>query len=82
MDEEIKLTFKPDKRGNFTKFKAFQHPDHPGKGELWSDEIKVTLKDIDTGKFKQHGKKLQKKKLKLKLNFLLKWIRWMIYKRA
>ncbi|KAB2336087.1 amyloid fiber anchoring/assembly protein TapA [Cytobacillus depressus] len=39
---DTQLTFIPTKSGIY-KFKALQHEKHPGKGELWSESIKVTL---------------------------------------
>jgi YqxM protein len=41
-DEEITLTFTPELNGKY-KFKAYQHKDHPGGGELWGDEIIVSI---------------------------------------
>jgi TasA anchoring/assembly protein len=40
---EIELSFTPTQSGTYM-FKAYQHRDHPGQGELWSAEIKVDLK--------------------------------------
>lgn len=40
---EIELSFTPTQSGTYM-FKAYQHKDHPGQGELWSAEIKVDLK--------------------------------------
>ncbi len=42
--QEVRLTFKPDKTGNYM-FKAYQHKDHSGKGELWSKEIQVSCEN-------------------------------------
>ncbi|WAA11837.1 amyloid fiber anchoring/assembly protein TapA [Fervidibacillus halotolerans] len=39
--ETATLTFAAEKNGNY-KFKVYQRPGHPGKGELWSETIKVT----------------------------------------
>lgn len=41
--ESIILTFTPERNGVYM-FKALQHEDHPGKGELWSKEIKVNFR--------------------------------------
>lgn len=52
------LTYLPTKDGVY-KFKAFQRPGHPGKGELWSDGITITgcnQQDTDEDKSKD-GKK-------------------------
>jgi len=38
--EKYVITYQPDKNGNYM-FKAYQRPNHPGKGELWSNEISV-----------------------------------------
>ncbi|MGD6960980.1 amyloid fiber anchoring/assembly protein TapA [Fictibacillus phosphorivorans] len=38
--ESLVLSLTPTENGIY-KFKAFQRPGHPGKGELWSDEIAV-----------------------------------------
>ncbi|KEF37741.1 SipW-cognate class signal peptide [Schinkia azotoformans MEV2011] len=38
--ESYKLTYTPTKAGIY-KFKAYQRPGHPGKGELWSWSIEV-----------------------------------------
>ncbi|KAF0820627.1 hypothetical protein KIS4809_0154 [Bacillus sp. ZZV12-4809] len=38
----IEVSFIPQESGSYM-FKAYQHKDHPGKGELWSEEIKVSL---------------------------------------
>ncbi|WP_113928307.1 amyloid fiber anchoring/assembly protein TapA [Bacillus sp. P14.5] len=38
--ETFNLEYQPTKNGNFM-FKAYQRPMHPGKGVLWSEEIKV-----------------------------------------
>ncbi|WP_318243534.1 amyloid fiber anchoring/assembly protein TapA [Fictibacillus norfolkensis] len=38
--ESLVLSLTPTKNGIY-KLKAFQRPGHPGKGELWSDEIAV-----------------------------------------
>ncbi|WP_170169132.1 amyloid fiber anchoring/assembly protein TapA [Mesobacillus subterraneus] len=43
--EEVKLTFTPELSGNY-KFKVYQHKDHPGGGELWSDEIIVIMNKV------------------------------------
>ncbi|MBS4197222.1 amyloid fiber anchoring/assembly protein TapA [Lederbergia citri] len=40
--EEIKLSFTPDKTGNYM-FKAYQPKGHPGTSELWSEAISVNL---------------------------------------
>ncbi|WP_436376848.1 amyloid fiber anchoring/assembly protein TapA [Cytobacillus sp. BC1816] len=40
--QKVELSFIPQKSGSYM-FKAYQHKDHPGNGELWSEEIKVTL---------------------------------------
>lgn len=34
------LTYIPSNEGNYM-FKAYQHPNHPGTGELWSESISV-----------------------------------------
>lgn len=52
------LTYLPTKDGVY-KFKAFQRPGHPGKGDLWSDGITITgcnQQDTDEDKSKD-GKK-------------------------
>lgn len=41
--QEKRLTFKPTQTGIYM-FKAYQHEDHPGKGELWSKEIRFEIK--------------------------------------
>lgn len=38
----IEVSFIPQQSGSYM-FKAYQHKDHPGNGELWSEEIKVSL---------------------------------------
>jgi YqxM protein len=43
--EEITLIFTPELSGKYM-FKAYQHKDHPGGGELWSDEIIVSLNKV------------------------------------
>lgn len=43
--EEFTLTFTPELSGKY-KFKAYQHKDHPGGGELWSDEIIVSMNKV------------------------------------
>ncbi|UYG97872.1 amyloid fiber anchoring/assembly protein TapA [Cytobacillus firmus] len=40
--KKIEVSFIPQQNGSYM-FKAYQHKDHPGNGELWSEEIKVTL---------------------------------------
>ncbi|WP_082139007.1 amyloid fiber anchoring/assembly protein TapA [Cytobacillus firmus] len=40
--KKIEVSFIPQQSGSYM-FKAYQHKDHPGNGELWSEEIKVTL---------------------------------------
>ncbi|MCU1807647.1 amyloid fiber anchoring/assembly protein TapA [Cytobacillus firmus] len=40
--KKIEVSFIPQQSGSYM-FKAYQHKDHPGSGELWSEEIKVTL---------------------------------------
>jgi YqxM protein len=44
-DEEFTLTFTPELSGKYM-FKAYQHKDHPGGGELWSDEIIVSMNKV------------------------------------
>ncbi|MCM3789895.1 hypothetical protein M3221_15995 [Domibacillus indicus] len=39
--ESQTLTYIPSEEGNYI-FKAYQRPNHPGKGELWSEAIPVT----------------------------------------
>jgi YqxM protein len=39
--QQYKITYKPGEFGNY-KVKVYQHSDHPGKGELWSDKISFT----------------------------------------
>jgi len=39
--ETYTIAYSPDIAGNY-KFKAYQRPGHPGKGELWSDTIEVS----------------------------------------
>lgn len=43
--EEITLIFTPELSGKYM-FKAYQHKDHPGGGELWSDEIIVSMNNV------------------------------------
>ncbi|USK52444.1 amyloid fiber anchoring/assembly protein TapA [Bacillus sp. CMF12] len=40
--QKVELSFIPQQSGSYM-FKAYQHKDHPGNGELWSEEIIVTL---------------------------------------
>ncbi|WP_312027243.1 amyloid fiber anchoring/assembly protein TapA [Cytobacillus firmus] len=40
--QKVELSFIPQQSGSYM-FKAYQHKDHPGNGELWSEEIKVSL---------------------------------------
>ncbi|WP_309246316.1 amyloid fiber anchoring/assembly protein TapA [Cytobacillus oceanisediminis] len=40
--QKVELSFIPQQSGSYM-FKAYQHKDHPGNGELWSEELKVTL---------------------------------------
>jgi len=62
--EKLELTFTPELNGVYM-FKAYQHEDHPGGGELWSGEINVKLAEVvqpDSGqesevKEKQQGEK-------------------------
>ncbi|SDK35578.1 amyloid fiber anchoring/assembly protein TapA [Sediminibacillus albus] len=46
---EIVLTFLAGAPGNY-KFKAYQVDGHPGKGELWSETIKVECKEAEESK--------------------------------
>ncbi len=50
--EKIELSFSPQQSGSYM-FKAYQHKDHPGKGELWSKEIKVDLKPDKAAEVKE-----------------------------
>ncbi|MDC3413622.1 amyloid fiber anchoring/assembly protein TapA [Aquibacillus sp. 3ASR75-11] len=36
--KEFTITYLPEKLGNYM-FKAYQRPEHPGQGELWSEQI-------------------------------------------
>ena len=41
------ISYQPIKNGNYM-FKAYQRPNHPGKGELWSDGIAVTTCSVQS----------------------------------
>ncbi|WP_368298759.1 amyloid fiber anchoring/assembly protein TapA [Cytobacillus firmus] len=43
----IEVSFTPQQSGSYM-FKAYQHKDHPGNVELWSEEIKVSLESDET----------------------------------
>ncbi|TCP30243.1 TasA anchoring/assembly protein [Scopulibacillus darangshiensis] len=55
------LTYKPEKSGNYM-FKAYQRPDHPGKGELWSEAITISCKAPAETEKEKSGKQQEEAK--------------------